>query len=232
MTFMEISSAFGFAFKSFTGLFNFESKGGDERMRNLSIAIGVLLLFGALYIGYRWYVVSREETVQKIFSSAVAEFNKAKTAEQLDAMAIEFKSGHDAYESSHLAPYFTAYEVDALLDQGKKVEALVALDSVISSLSSSNPLINLYKTKRALLKFDSEDAAIEAAGLAELQALAQDKKNKDRDMAQFYLGLYYFSADEVVDAKKVWVELVEQNTDAKNSSPWAEQAQEKLATLA
>ena len=63
-------------------------------------------------------------------------------------------------------------------------------------------------------------------------ALAQDKNNKNRDMAQFYLGLYYFSADNLADAKKVWLELVEQSTDTKNSSPWAQEAEQKLASLA
>lgn len=232
MTFMQVSSAFGFAFKSFAGLFNFDSKGGGERMRNFGVAIGVLILFGVFYIGYRWYVVSREETVQKIFSGAVMEYNKAKTPEQLEAMVVEFNSGHDAYSGSHLAPYFTAYEVDSLLELGKLDEALAALDDLIASLSSSNPLINMYKTKRALLKFDIEDASVQAAGLTELQALAQDKKNQNRDMAQFYLGLYYFSADNLADAKKVWLELVEQSTDAKNSSPWAQEAEQKLASLA
>ena len=232
MTLLQVSAAFGFAFKSFGSFFSFDKKGSEQRKHYLFMGLGALILCGGFFMLYRWYVVSREQSVQKIFSQQVLAFDRAKTPDELEAMALEFKASHDANAGSHLAPYFTAYEVDALLKLDKKTEALAALDALIASLSSSNPLINLYKTKRALLKFDMDDANLQESGLKELQQLTQDKKNHERDMAQFYLGLYYYGAENVAEAKKVWQELVEQFIDVKKSSPWAQQAAQKLDALA
>jgi len=232
MTLFQVSSAFGFAFKSFAGFLGFNDKKNDKVSQYGMIAVGAIIFFVFLFYAYRWYAVSREKTVQKIFSEQVMEFNKARTPEQLEAMVIDCKSGHDQYASSHLAPYFTAYEVDALLKLGKKTEALASLDGLIASLSGSNPLIHVYKTKRALLKFDIDDVATQEAGLKELQQLAEDVKNNDRDLAQFYLGLHYYGADDLANAKKVWQDLIELSLDSKNPSPWAEQAKQRLESLA
>lgn len=232
MTLFQVTSAFGFAFKSFGGIFGFNNKKSDRLSQYSMIAVGAIIFFVVLFYAYRWYTVSREETVQKIFSEQVIEFNKARTPEQFEAMVVDCKSGHDQYAGSHLAPYFTAYEVDALLKLGKKTEALASLDGLIASLSGSNPLIYVYKTKRALLKFDIDDATTQEAGLKELQQLADDAKNKDRDLAQFYLGLHYYGADDLVNAKKVWQDLIELSLDSKNPSPWAEQAKQRLESLA
>lgn len=232
MTLFQVGAAFGFAFKSFSGLFGVSGKNSDKISRYGFIVMVAIVVFVALFYGYRWYVVSREKTVQKIFSEQVMEYSKARTPEQLGTMAIDLKSGHDQYASSRLAPYFTAYEVDAFLKLGKKTEALASLDALIASLSSSNPLINVYKTKRALLKFDMDDAALQESGIKELQQLAQDVHNKDRDLAQFYLGLHYYVADNLNEAKKVWQDLIESSLDSQNPSPWAEQAKQRLESLA
>jgi hypothetical protein len=232
MTLFQVTTAFGFAFKSFGGLFGFNEKKGDKLSHYSMIAVGAIIFFVILFYAYQWYVVSREQTVQKIFSEQVIEFKKAHSPEQLESMVVDCKSGHDQYASSRLAPYFTAYEVDALLKLGNKTEALASLDGLIASLSSSNPLIHLFKTKRALLKFDIDDAATQKAGLKELQQLAQDVHNKDQDLAQFYLGLYYYGTDDLANAKKVWQDLIELSLDSKNPSPWAEQAKQRLESLA
>ena len=232
MTLFQVGAAFGFAFKSFSGLFGVRGKNSDKISRYGFIAMVAIVVFVALFYGYRWYVVSREQTVQKIFSEQVIEYNKAHTQGQLDTMVIDLQSGHDQYASSHLAPYFTAYEVDALLKLGKKAEALASLDALIASLSSSNPLINVYKTKRALLKFDMDDAVFLEEGIRELQQLATDVHNKDRDLAQFYLGLHYYVIDNLIEAKKVWQDLIELSLDSQNPSPWAEQAKQRLESLA
>lgn len=231
MTLFQVGAAFGFAFKAFADLFG-AGKHSEKILRYGLMLLGAGVLCVLLFWAYRWYVISREEGVQKIFSEQVIEFGKARTEGQYETMALDFKSGHDQYANSHVAPYFTAYEVDALLKLGKKEEALAALDELIASLSSSNPLMSVYKIKRALLKSDFDDTATREAGLKELQELANDKKNQNRDLAQFYLGLHYYVADDLSQAKKIWQELIEFSLESKNPSPWADQAKQRLESLA
>lgn len=232
MTFTQVSAAFGHVFKLVSGLFDFDGKGAQERIRNLIIALGVIALLIAAFLGYRWHLTSREQIAQAQFEESISRYNQAKNSEEFESVAAELKSAHDQNSSSSIAPYFTAYEVDALIKLGKHDEAIKALDSLIASLSSSNPMINLYKTKRALIKIDNKEEQIKQAGLAELETLAHDTKNKNRDEAQFYLGLYHYVADNMELAKKAWQELVEQSVESKNPSPWSEQAKSRLETLA
>ncbi len=231
MTFTQVSAAFGQALKAFARLFDFDGKGAQVRIRNFAIALGVIGALCAAYLVYRWYSSHRAQASHALFEEQVAGYTRATNPEQLEAVVIDLKSAHDQ-SSNDMAPYLMAYEVDALIKLGKKDEAIQRLDSLISSLSSSNPLINLYKTKRALIKIDSDDAQIKDAGLAELENLAQDKKNKNRDEAQFYLGLYYYVADNMELAKKVWQELAEQSVESKYPSSWSEQAKMRLESLA
>lgn len=232
MSITQVSATFGHAFKSVREFFDFDSKGGEKRIRYVIGMVAALALCITGYFGYRWYSISRDEAAQKEFSTLITRYAQSKTSEQQDSLLVELGLAHDQYARSSMAPYFSAYEVDILLEQGKKMEALTALDSMINSLSSSNPLIYLYQTKRALLKFDLDDEAIAQEGLQELEQLAQNKKNKQRDLAQYYLGLYYFVNDQNQEAKKVWGDLVEESFSSESPSPWANQAKQKLEFMA
>jgi hypothetical protein len=231
MTFSQVSAACGHAFKAFAGLFDFDGKGAQDRIRNWVIAVCVIGAVCAAYLIYQWYACNQAQAAQELFEEQVAGYVRAKSHEQLESAVQDLKSAHDQ-SSGAMAPYFTAYEVDALIKLGKREEAIQGLDSLITSLSSSNPFVNLYKTKRALLKIDSEDIQTKEAGRVELENLAQDKKNKNRDEAQFYLGLYYYVADNMELAKKVWQELAEQSVESKYPSSWSEQAKMRLESLA
>ena len=64
-------------------------------------------------------------------------------------------AGYEKFSSTKVAPYILAVEVDALLAQDKKQEALDKLDLMVSKIGSSSPLYKLlYKLKQVLIKLD------------------------------------------------------------------------------
>ena len=83
------------------------------------------------------------------------------------------------------------------LQQGKIADACAIFESVIAALPKDSPVLPLYKTKRALMKLDMPEAAKQAEGLEELRQLAADKTNKNSDVAQYYLGLYYWARNDL-----------------------------------
>ncbi|HEX4068828.1 MAG TPA: hypothetical protein VHX42_01895, partial [Candidatus Babeliales bacterium] len=113
--------------------------------------------------------------------------------------------------------------------QDKKDEALLVLDKMIADMPGS-PVIALYEMERSLLQLDVDDAKLNEIGLETLQKLAQDKDNMYRDSAQYYLGRYYWSNNQIADARAIWQQLVDEQRDEKMSpSPWVQQVQQQLA---
>jgi len=139
--------------------------------------------------------------------------------------------GCEQHKSSALAPYFLVFYADALFKDGQKEEALEKLDRAVQTLPKGSPLLSLYKTKQALIHLD--DSWTQEAGLQELKALADDEGNSNRDMALYYLGLYYWTQDKVNDAQMIWQQLVDAFKHEKfGASPWAARAKTKLETIA
>ena len=129
-------------------------------------------------------------------------------------------------------PYYLSFQADGLLKQGKKNEAIGVMDEMIQHMPVSSPLLPLFKTKRALIKLDSDDEAIQQEAVQELEVLAKDSDNQFQDLAQFYLGRYYWSNDQIVEAKQVWQQLVdEQRKQRLAPSPWAEEVKNVVETI-
>ena len=103
-------------------------------------------------------------------------------------------AGYEKFSATKVAPYILSVEVDALLAQDKKQEALERLDLMISSVSSSSPLYPLYRLKQTLVKLDVPD--LKEAALLSCSNWQQLQDNNFADAAQYYLGLYYQNAGD------------------------------------
>jgi hypothetical protein len=203
-----------------------------EYIRELVLGIiGASLVVGAVW-GYRYYASSKETGAQVAFSESIQIYREALQGKTGVWPHVEMKctGEYERHKKSSLAPYFLIMKVDALLAQGKRADAQNLIKTVITQLSDNSPLKPLYKTKDALMKLDMPDQTQQASGLDELRALASDKNNKNNDVAQYYLGLYYWSRNEFDMAHAIWKELVaSQASERIAASPWVLFAKEKLA---
>ncbi|MDP3889301.1 MAG: hypothetical protein Q8Q25_02025 [bacterium] len=224
----EVTTAFSYAFRSL--YIAIAEKGNPLKYsKQWGIAFGIVVLLGAGFLGYRWYDVSKQQDAHKQFADSIREYDLAmQKGKDWNSIEVLFKSGAQQQKNTTFGPFFLAFQAQALLRQGKKDEALQVMDSIIQTLPSQNPLLPLFKTKRALIRIDMADEQIKNAGIQELTELAHDTKNEQKDMALFYLGFYYWVTDNLSEAKKVWQELVEQYRDVVAPSPWAQRAQSKL----
>ena len=205
----------------------FGRDGNFKYGKQLALAVGLLAVSSAAFFGHRWYVGYRERAAQKQFAyylAEVARAHKADTSYAWQQAGSLFKVGYDQNKSSYLAPYFLVYQAHSLFKEGKHEQAIDVLDSAIGQMSAS-PLINLYKTKRALMLLDIADAQSQGRGVQELEELGNDASNIYADVALFYLGRYYWVQDNVDEAKVVWQKLVDsQQVEKIAPSPWASEA--------
>jgi hypothetical protein len=195
------------------------------------IALGIIL---GLRMGYRWYDIKRNEAAQRAFSQAVAQFDHAQqaTVDTWSEVAMAFKLGYEHHSSSSLAPYFLAFQAQALMRQGHHREALDLLDS-LEKQGVSTQFASLYTIQKALIKLDQEDATLQEQGLQELLAIVQDTKNPHRDEALYYLGFYYWSRGDLARAKAEWQLLVQLfPAHGQAGSAYAAQAQVRLNQIA
>ena len=202
-------------------------------LKHIFICLGIVLSCVATFMLYRFYVMYRERASQKVFSEYVELFQKEHAEDgEWQKITAQFQHGYDQHSGSYLAPYYLSFQADGLLKQGKKNEAIGVMDEMIQHMPVSSPILSLFKTKRALIKLDSDDEAIQQEAVQELEVLAKDSDNQFQDLAQFYLGRYYWSNDQIVEAKQVWQQLVdEQRKQRLAPSPWAEEVKNVVETI-
>ena len=210
--------------------------------RELFMAAGLCMAMFVGYMGYRWFVVSRNQTAQKAFSEYVQDYQlalKENNPQEWDRLASLFAFGWNQYSSSSLAPYFLLIQSDIQLHQGKRDESVATLTQAIKGLSDTK-MTAMLEIKRALIQLDSDDQTVSEAGLQELVRLARAshsdlndyRVNPYRDMALFYLGRYYWAHNKIDEAQKTWQELVDgELIDKSNQSPWVNEAKATLQQL-
>jgi hypothetical protein len=202
--------------------------------RQITIVLMLFLLGTIGFWSYRWWQRQQESTTQKALGECMYAYQAAlqDKDESWSNVAMLFNVGYEQHSSSSLAPYFLIFYADALLKQGKRYEALEKLDEAIKTVPPDSPLLFLYKTKQALIKMDDE-GAVRDEGLQELKLLAENEENKNRDMALYYLGLYYWAQDNVKEAQVIWQKLVNDflTHEKIGSSPWAVLANTKLEQI-
>jgi len=205
----------------------------QQLVRCASIGAGVLVIILGIFFGWRMYVSYREESAHAAFAQQLDLYNQAKAGKNTWAnVEMAFKVAHSQHSGSYLAPYFLAFQADALVQQQKTTEALMVMNTMLDALPHSSPFYGLYAGKRALIKLDSNEQTVQQEGLQELTALAQDVHNVHNDMAQFYLASYNWSKNNVDQARQLWQSLADANKQAAIASPWATMAADKLEQIA
>lgn len=223
---------------NFANSWNIDTILDFARKNIIAVSAGLALLVisvGGWYT-YRYFDLQKEEAAHTILVDCLAQYEEAAQGRSawsnVNAMC---QAGYEKYRATKIAPYIVAIQVDALLADQKQQEALEKLDVMLTHLSTSSPLYNLYAMKHALLRLDMNDAALKEKGLADLEKLALDNSNIYNDAAQFYLGLYYREQGEQAKATETWKKLIALNdtiSDDQGKSPWAALAQEKINGLA
>ena len=202
-------------------------------VREMLIAVFVLISIGSVYLGYRWYIYNREQNAQKIFADYFHDYQMAISADspsELERVESLLSQGFLQNKKSYLAPYFLALLADTQIKQGKIDPAISTLSRVIETTDNES-MKQLFQIKRALMQLDSSDETLRQEGLHGLIE-ASRKKNDFTDMALFYLGLYYWSQNATDEARGVWQELVDlQYMNKMQASPWVYEAQSKLKQL-
>jgi hypothetical protein len=193
----------------------------------------IIILAGGLY-WYYYNSVQKEQAATTILADCLSQYEQAVQgkAQWADVVTMAH-AGYNKFSNTKVAPYILSVEIDGLLAQDKKQEALDRLNFMVSKMSSSSPLYDLYALKQALIKLDMSD--LKESALQDLQKLAAAQHNNFADAAQYYLGLYYQSTNSTDKALETWKKLAALNdtvTDALARSPWATMAQAKISGLA
>lgn len=192
--------------------------GTKKGLQLLSSVVLGLVLVSAGFAGYHWYSLHRTQQAHTIFAQCMQEFERALSSDDASLWTdVEraFATGYKSYPRTAIAPYFLAFQAEALIHQDKQEEARVLFADAVKKISKSSPLYYLYATKLALMNMDTQL----------LTKLADDHKNSYRDMALYYLGYCAFVANDRDTAEKTWARLVREQG---NSSVWANLAQAKL----
>lgn len=202
----------------------------------IGAALACLLVAGGGFYFYRSSVIKQEQAAYAILSDCLAEYDQAASgASEWKDVSAMCQAGYEKYSNTKAAPYILDVQVDALLAQDKKEEAMEILSMMLSKVGNHSPLYSLYKLKLGLLKIDMPNETVRTAGVQDLEQLAADTHNQYRDVAQYYLGSYYREQGQKDKAVIVWKELIAMNdnlADRQSASPWAAMAQEKINGLA
>ncbi len=219
-----------------------------DAMVNLVRVAGLGVLVGASFLGYRWYSVGRAQAAQKRLSEVIEkytqEMGKVQASNKKDsqvgevavqtvgqdwpAIASLFGMAAKEYADTSLAPFFLAYQSEALLKEGNLVDAYQILSQALAAMPRSSDLYAVYELKKVLMSLDLAILNNSSTDLAEheLLELAKDTTNKQRDMALFYAGRFYWSKGDVVRAKELLQELITLSyVDKSAASPWASKAE-------
>lgn len=232
----ELKAVFSVIINTIHDIFAGDSAFSKRVLRQIFIALLVLIAGASAYMGHRWYVVSREQAAHYAFADYMADYQaalKADNSQEWQRVDSLLEYGYNQHKNSTLAPLFLALRADIQVKQHNISSAVDMFAQVVQELPKDSPIAPLFKIKRALLLLDSADEALQKMGLDELLQVARDKENRYNDMALFYLGRYYWATNAIDEAKKVWQELVDDNAmNQAYPSPWAQEANRLVKQLA
>ena len=215
---------------------------GYKYSKHIIAGVIGLLLCGAVAGGYYLYRYTQNAKAQELFCDSAQAYDialrkflsgKDKTAakEEMVDLGMELDGTYNQINDSELASYTRALQANVAILQGDLDGGIDLLETAVEKTQQGSLLSYLYKTKLALLYLDQKEKDVVQKGLSLLENLAHDKENTCRDMALYYLGLYYRSEEKTEKASSEWKELVEQfafKDKPKKSSPWAKMAENQL----
>lgn len=222
-----LNQSFDFFSELFAQLFSGSSL---RYVKYVGCGIGIALLAAFLYFAQQIRVSWREQKAQYAYSQVQDLFEQQRDAENPSYQGLVEKIDAAYYQNSgsNLVPYFLNLKSEVLLEQDNKDEALQVLESIVSVVDHGMPG-ELVRTKYALILLDTDR---KQEGIEKLTTLAQSQHNQVRDIAQFYLGRYYWVHNDIEMAKHIWNDLInEQRVHRISPSPWAKLAEESLASM-
>ncbi len=205
----------------------------NAHVRLVIMGLSLVALGIAVWFAYGWYHDYSEQQAHKDFSESVEDYHKlvsGKPDQQAwhdlgEAFALRAKK----HGRSSLAPYFLAYQAEALLAQDKREDAAQVLEQALKKMSKNSPMYYAYASKLALVKLDAKQEEMRAQGKKELEQLSQDSENPMKDMALYYEGYAAFTAGDMAKAEAIWKQLF---TPSYAQSVWTQLASTKLQGLA
>ena len=218
--------------------------------KEAAIIVAAVLGLTFLGIGYSFYRVKVQQRAQLSFSEALKYYDAkvilpGSTEELEDFNTVTFKSEdekwanvvkvfQDAYSENKgatIAPFFRAYQSDALVRLGDLSQAIKVLKDAIKFMPNSE-LKSYYQVKNALMCLDSENKDFKEEGLSLLKGFALDQKSSIHDMVLYYLGEHYFDNKNFDEARNYWNQLtLMYSKSSEKPSWWAEQARPKLKLI-
>lgn len=232
----ELKAVFIYVGRTVRDIFDGGFHQASRYLKSIGIVLMILLAATGGYLGYRFYIVSREQEAHQSFVEYLETFQSAQQAnsqQEWERMISVFDHGYQQHKESNVAPLFLSLKANAQLQLGEHVEGINTLQQAIDALPKGSQLLPLLATRQALMQLDADDDALSKVGLVQLVSLARDEKNSLKDMALFYLGRYYWANDQIEDAKKAWQELEDSSWAQKAyPSPWVAQAKQTLKQLA
>jgi hypothetical protein len=195
-----------------------------------SLLLIVVLGYGS-YKAHQWYMINRETKAQKLFAQALTEYehafaeltNGAKSVAWQD-IALLFEEVTQKHYGTTYSFYAQTFQADIKARQGQFQEAIALLETLVATMSVDAPGYYFLNIKIALLQIDAQNIQ---TGLDQLKVLVK-KENPQADTAAFFLGLYYWTHDDVGKAQEVWKFFDATQAD----SPWAQIVQAKLLQVA
>jgi len=224
-----------------------------EYQSYILVVIGIgAVLSGSLY-GYFYFKQSREEGAYRALVLAMEYFDASikqddskdendfafldkkefkSHVEKWEKVESVFKSSYENHRSSGIAPIFLAFQAEALVQLGKRPEAIKVLRTVVS-LVGTQEVKAYYQSKLALLLIDTKNPESVEEGVGILKKIALDDQSVAHDMVLFHLGNYYWYTNKFAEARNYWNQLLLKygKEDDKYPSPWVSVAKEKLRLI-
>jgi len=184
-----------------------------------------------LYFGRQKFISWREMEAQKSLAEIITRLHEYKKGSS-DTQALEnFHQTIDIeqkkHSNSYIAPYFSVVKAEVFIIEENLPGALEALDDALV-FQTDSVTKSIITTKRALLLLDMDPEQ----GIEKLKELASNKDNVVSDIAQFYLGRYYWVQNDIDAATKVWRDFVDEQSQYRISqSPYTVEVKTLLSTL-
>jgi tetratricopeptide (TPR) repeat protein len=210
------------------------------------VAAVLLLTVGS--VGYLYYDSWSQASAHKAFIDAmryyeapvsggktvVSDYGIQFATEEEKWKKVEdvFKQAYNKHSGTGIASMFKVHQADALSNLGKIDEAIEMLSSAIKKIPSIE-VKDFYTLKLALLKLDSAQQSVQQDGLASLKKIVDDTHNFANEAGLYYLGHYFWTLKDYVQAKNYWQQLMVKYgmKDAKEQSGYAEVVRGKLKLI-
>ena len=200
-------------------------------LKIVSILVFVVLATLTLYFGQKTWISWREQEAQKSLAQIITRFHEYQGGTIDSATLHELHQTIDTekarHSSSYLAPYFATMQAEVFIKEGNLSQAVKMLDDALL-VQTDSVTKSMLTTKRALLLLDIEPEQ----GITQLKELIKNKENAIADIAQFYLGRYYWVNNNIDEATKIWNELVDTQSQHRIAhSPYAAEVDMVLTSL-